>query len=276
MAGTWQAWRTVVDSSNFSSIVTSVSGSSGSCTGNAATVTNGVYTTGNQTIGGVKTFSSTVAVPSLTMSGYGTPVNTSNLDSGMYGLYNSTRTGHIWSMGTAYKISPTGVNFGNLYGLAYKHTNNATGGTMATGHQMVWCVNGTGTAAMGTNIWTSGNVIAYSDARVKTNIEVIDNALDKVCQLSGYTFDRTDQPDLARQTGVIAQEVIKVLPEAVLNGPTDEDPDGHYSVAYGNMVGLLIESTKEINKKVTSLEAENTLLKSQLEAVMARLDKAGI
>ena len=42
------------------------------------------------------------------------------------------------------------------------------------------------------------------------------------------------------------------------------------------MVGLLIESTKEINGKVISLEAENTLLKSQLEAVMARLDKAGI
>ena len=192
------------------------------------------------------------------------------------GTYVSTLTQQIWTMGTSYRSHASGTNFGNLYGLAYKHTNNGTGGAMASGHMMVWCQNGGATAAMGSNIWTSGNVTAYSDARVKTNIEVIDNALDKVCQLSGYTFDRTDQPDLARQTGVIAQEVIKVLPEAVLNGPTDKDPDGHYSVAYGNMVGLLIESTKEINGKVISLEAENTLLKSQLEAVMARLDKAGI
>jgi len=182
-------------------------------------------------------------------------------DHGVYGHYDSYKTNHIWSMGSSYRNSATGSNFGNLYGLAYKHTNNTTGGTMAGGHQMVWCDNGNGKAAMGTNIWTSGNVTAYSDRRVKTNIVNIPDALSKVCQLNGYTFDRTDvdfdefgEPTTPiRQTGVVAQEVLAVLPEAVMG-----DEEGHYSVAYGNMVGLLIESIKE-------LKAEVDVLKTQLE-----------
>ena len=79
---------------------------------------------------------------------------------GMYGIYNSSLIGHIWSMGTAYHIPQNGANFGNLYGLAYKHTNNTTGGTMAGGHQMVWCSNGTAQSAIGTNIWTNGIIDA--------------------------------------------------------------------------------------------------------------------
>lgn len=78
---------------------------------------------------------------------------------GIFGTYDSYKTDHIWSMGTAYKNHASGTNFGNLYGLAYKHTNNTTGGTMASGHQMVWCQNGTPHSAMGTNIWTSGSII---------------------------------------------------------------------------------------------------------------------
>ena len=85
---------------------------------------------------------------------------TSYRNRGVYGNYNSTKTNHIWSMGVAYKNHASGTNFGNLYGLAYKHTNNTTGGNMAGGHQMVWCSNGTGRSAMGDNIWTSGNVKA--------------------------------------------------------------------------------------------------------------------
>lgn len=79
---------------------------------------------------------------------------------GMFGVYDSTKTAPIWSMGTAYRNNADGTNFGNLYGLAYKHTNNTTGGTMAGGHQMVWCTNGTPKSAMGDNIWTGGVVYA--------------------------------------------------------------------------------------------------------------------
>ncbi|CAM0015966.1 long tail fiber protein distal subunit [Vibrio phage D484] len=95
----------------------------------------------------------------------------------------------------------------------------------------------------------SGNVTAYSDIRLKKNIEKIDDALDKVTQLNGYTFDRADV-DCDRQTGVIAQEVQAVLPEAVVEG------EDHLSVAYGNLSGLLIESIKELNEKVETLQSE--------------------
>ena len=98
------------------------------------------------------------------------------------------------------------------------------------------------------NVVAAGDITAFSDARIKTNITKIDNALGKVQQLNGYTYDRTDI-ETTRQTGVIAQEVIKVLPEAVLGSE-----DTTYSVAYGNMMGLMIEAIKELNAKVTDLQ----------------------
>lgn len=179
---------------------------------------------------------------------------------GLFGNYNSYRIHHMWSMGTAYRVHSNGSNFGNLYGFAYTYHNRVyTSNAMANHHQIVWCQNGTPNAALGTNIWTSGNVTAYSDIRVKTNLEVIPNALKKVQQLNGYTFDRTDiqydtegNPTVPpRQTGVVAQEVLKVLPEAVTG-----DEESHYNVAYGNMVGLLIEAIKELKSEVDDLKSQ--------------------
>ena len=92
----------------------------------------------------------------------------------------------------------------------------------------------------------SGDVTAFSDARLKTDLNVITDALSKVKQLTGYTFKRTDTG--AIQTGLIAQDVEKVLPEAVLN--TEE----YLSLAYGNMVGLLVEAVKELSAKIEKLE----------------------
>ena len=99
------------------------------------------------------------------------------------------------------------------------------------------------------DITASGNVTAYSDIRLKDNIKPIDNAIDKVQQINGVTFDRTDEPELSRQLGVIAQDVEKVCPEVV---STDED--GIKSVAYGNMVGLLIEAVKEQQVQINKLQ----------------------
>ena len=181
--------------------------------------------------------------------------STSSRRAGMYGLYDSYKIGHIWSMGTAYQIPQDGASFGSLYGAAYTYHNRVyTSNSLGGGHQMVWCQNGTPNCALGSNLWTSGNVTAYSDIRVKTNIEVIPDALEKVKKLSGYTFDRTDVKDEEtgnpiRQTGVIAQEVLEVLPEAVTGSE-----DSHYNVAYGNMVGLLIEAIKEQQAQIEELK----------------------
>ena len=92
----------------------------------------------------------------------------------------------------------------------------------------------------------TGDVVAFSDIAVKENIDPITEALSKVEQLGGYTFNRIGET--RRSLGVIAQEVQKVVPEAV-----HENPEG-LGVAYGNLTGLLIEAVKELSAKVKELE----------------------
>jgi hypothetical protein len=92
----------------------------------------------------------------------------------------------------------------------------------------------------------TGNITANSDIRLKTSVTRIDDALYKVQQLGGYTYTRIDTGK--RQTGVIAQEVRAVLPEAVM------DDGERLSVAYGNLAGLLIEAVKELTARVERLE----------------------
>ena len=183
-----------------------------------------------------------------------------NYGRGVFGVYSSTRYQHVWSMGTAYKTSDDGSSYGNMYGLTYTHTNVGTGSNQAISglsHQLQHRTNGTLTAAIGTGIWTSGNVTAYSDIAVKRNLVKIPNALEKVSLINGYTYERTDHvqdpedpesPEILRQAGVVAQEVEKVLPEVV------SGQEGNKAVAYGNMVALLIEAVKELKAEVEELK----------------------
>lgn len=100
----------------------------------------------------------------------------------------------------------------------------------------------------GGNFTAVGNVTAYSDERLKTNVETIPNALTKVLALRGVEFDK----DGKHSIGVIAQEVQKIIPEVVLEA---NDEMKTLSVAYGNMVGLLIEAIKEQQKQIEELKA---------------------
>ena len=100
-------------------------------------------------------------------------------------------------------------------------------------------------------IRATGDIIAFSDRRVKSNLEKITGALDKVAAINGYTFTRSDGDSDERHAGVVAQEVQEVLPEVV-----SVDKEGHLSVAYGNMVALLIEALKEEKSKREALEGE--------------------
>jgi len=99
----------------------------------------------------------------------------------------------------------------------------------------------------------NNDVTAFSDARLKENVETIDNALDKVCAMRGVTFDRIDSTESGRQMGVIAQEIQDIVPEVVkVNG----DEDKTLSVSYGNMVGVLIEAIKELKEEIKELKGE--------------------
>jgi Chaperone of endosialidase len=114
-----------------------------------------------------------------------------------------------------------------------------------------------GTLSVTGAISATGDVIAFntSDRRLKTNIEKITGALDKMDAISGVTFDwipeisLTDPLKGLREAGVIAQEIETVLPEVVI---TRED--GYMAVRYEKLVPLLIEAIKELKDRVTQLE----------------------
>lgn len=110
------------------------------------------------------------------------------------------------------------------------------------------------------NFEVNGDVIAtgdvvtafsVSDIRLKENLQVIDCALDKITQVSGYTFNYKDKPK-ERVSGVVAQEIEKVLPEVVFD---HERSDGTYkAVRYDNIIPLLLEGIKELKNKIDDLE----------------------
>lgn len=105
------------------------------------------------------------------------PYSTATRRSGVYGVYDAAKIGHIWSMGSAYQIADDGSTFGSLYGFAYKHTTNTTGGTMASGHQAVWCENGVPKVAIGSNLWVANNAtisaVLYTDTLTIKNTEAV-------------------------------------------------------------------------------------------------------
>ena len=96
----------------------------------------------------------------------------------------------------------------------------------------------------------NNDVTAFSDVILKDDIDTIDNALDRVKGMRGVFFNRKDNKQ-QRQTGVIAQEVEPFLPEVVRE---TKDEKKIKSVAYGNMVGVLIEAIKELNAKIEELQ----------------------
>ena len=142
----------------------------------------------------------------------------------------ATTAGTTYTAGTGISVSgsvitctvdtPTEVGLGNLY----NNGNSVSGSFTAT-----------------------GNITAYSDERLKSDIEIISGALSKVQAIRGVNFTVTATGD--RSTGVIAQEVQAQIPEAV-----QIDDSGFLSVAYGNLVGLLIESVKELSDEVQALK----------------------
>ena len=98
-----------------------------------------------------------------------------------------------------------------------------------------------------TSTFTFGGEIAAvdfgltSDERLKSDIKKIPKALDKVKELSGYTYTINEK----QSAGIIAQEVLKILPETVKT-----KDDGYYCVSYHGLIGLLIEAVKELSEKI--------------------------
>jgi hypothetical protein len=111
------------------------------------------------------------------------------------------------------------------------------------------------------SIYSAGDISALSDARLKTDVQVIEDALDKMDTVHGYTFrwvrngessssSSSSSTHVLRSAGVIAQEVELVLPEVVNIDPIT----GDRHVAYANMSALLIQAIKELKERVVRLE----------------------
>jgi hypothetical protein len=95
---------------------------------------------------------------------------------------------------------------------------------------------------------TPGTLFQASDNRLKKDIKKIENALEKLISLNGITYLSENEND-KRKTGLIAQEVNSVLPEAV-----SMDSNGYYNLAYGNMAGLIIEAIKELKTEIDEIK----------------------
>jgi hypothetical protein len=105
------------------------------------------------------------------------------------------------------------------------------------------------------DVYATADVIAYSDCNIKTDLQRIENAMEKLECINGYTYKRKDIDDSRRYAGLIAQEVEKVLPEVV-----HKDLDNRLSIAYGNMSSLIIEAIKELRGEVLAIKRHIGLL----------------
>ena len=131
-------------------------------------------------------------------------------------------------------------------------TNPAASTTKTTGALVV-----TGGVGISGDLNVGGDVVAYasSDERLKDNIELISNPIEKVQSLKGVTWNWNDDASETQKStpnvGVIAQDVEKVLPQLV----TDRD-NGFKGVDYAKLTGLLIEAIKDQQKQIDELKSK--------------------
>ncbi|CDT54249.1 hypothetical protein VCR15J2_390140 [Vibrio coralliirubri] len=102
------------------------------------------------------------------------------------------------------------------------------------------------------SVVSDGDVTAYSDKRLKTDITPIKNTFERLKELRGVTFLYKDSD--THSIGLVAQDVLRSVPEAVR-----VDSEGYLSVAYGNLSGLLVEAVKNLNERLEALETYATL-----------------
>lgn len=250
-----------------------------SITGNARTVTDGVYTT-NLTTGPTPANK----VPKYNAKGIlGVGVEPAGDWSGSsayaYGFEFGDLGALATSLGTAgaefWPITARTTLFHNGYvnadgSVRNKVSGNGFGGGVSAmelySRRIIFAFSGAQPTSAGqlaplggTHTFSSdgsatftGTLTQSSDARLKTNVKPILGAMTKVMKLKGYTFNRTDENQDPNKVhmGLIAQEVQEVVPEVV----GDPNDDGYLAVAYQNLVPLLIEALKSQERSITKLQ----------------------
>jgi hypothetical protein len=138
---------------------------------------------------------------------------------------------------------------------------------------------GAATTPVANQVRAAGDIVyGVSDVRLKKDIEIITNALEKIRQLRGVTWDQSDlakelkapeQP--RRKAGLLAQDLQRVLPEAVGLAPFDTDKFGKsksgldlLNIYYEQLSGLLVEAVKELADRSDALEARLAAIEAKL------------
>ena len=171
--------------------------------------------------------------------------------------YEIWHTGNLQTSesGGAGKVAKYSTSNGYLYAMNWIQGANGTGLFFPSG--VHWHESG-GTAMHCTHaISAAGDVTAYSDARLKSDVVTFPNALETVKALRGTAYIKDGKASI----GVIAQEVEEVLPQVV---HTADDEMGTKSVAYGNMMGVMIEAMKEMADKMDAMQAHINSLEEKL------------
>ena len=176
-------------------------------------------------------------------------------------------TNTTYSAGTGLDLSGTTFSVeSDLRGEVFQLGQNTSYYYISTGNEHAWYNGGsidmllTSAGALHIeNDITAFSTTISSDRKLKENIKVVDGALAKVCALEGVTFDW--KKDGKASAGVIAQDVEKILPSAVLEVESLQDrEDTHKVVDYNQLSALFIEAIKE-------LKEENKLLKTEIESL---------
>lgn len=189
----------------------------------------------------------------------GSASGSNNIIIGHNGAPNLTGTNNVVIGGSLSSL--TGVNDSIIFATAapsavermrIDQSGNVGIGTTAPSYRL--SVDG---IIFSTSTVNGTSFVNVSDRRLKKNIVPISDALEKILGLRGVEFDW--KKDGTHELGLIAQEVESVVPDLVVTHNT-----GLKAVKYANIVSLLIESTKDMNEKITSLENENKMLKAYL------------
>lgn len=197
-------------------------------TGNL-TLPNSLYTGGGATISGPASIGTTSTIRGLNLGGEFSFVGTST-----YKYINlSDDSG---GNGSSYNLTIRGLASGGVTDVPLSSVSIHASTTSVSG-----------------NFNAGGNITAYSDESLKTDVEQITDALSKVKKLVGVEYTRISSGE--RDIGLIAQHVEKVEPLLIVRPePTDEDPNPLLSVKYMNFVALLIEAIKDIDERLEKIE----------------------
>ena len=254
-------------------------------TGNTSIVTLGTVTTGTWSATTIATTRGGTGLTSFTNGGAVYATSTSALTTGTLPIA-SGGTGITTTPSSGTLLignSSSGYTSATLTGTTNRITITngngaitiATPQDIGTGSNPQFGSLGVGTASSGTagSIRATNDIVSwYSDERLKTNIETIPNALDKVMTLRGVTFNANELAESfgyssqEKQVGVLAGDVKAVLPEAVKPAPFDimlfenteisKSGQNYKTVQYEKLVPLLIEAIKELNKEVQQLKGK--------------------